>query len=546
MKKMRKLISALLIGAMSLSMMACGGGDSGSTGSTGGTEKADASSKDYSDITLVYASAGAWNMLMPYNATESYSGIVWDQIYDRLFYISGNCELQSRACSSYEISDDGKTYTFHLNEDSVWHDGEPVTAKDWVWTLQLLSSPDITLTTRSIAAELEGTDETGVETGDSSIAATVIDDYTFSITLKQKQDFNGLWMRYNQSFYVLPEHLLADISEADLMADEFWFAPVGSGPCTYESDVSGSEITLASFQDYYLGAPKFGHLVIRVMDQSNFINSLLAGEIDLEWIFLGFEDALTIQDQENVQVVTNEQADFLEIMVYNNRSLSDNRWRQALTMAIDRNALNEGYYEGLGQVYDNWIHMDNEYLPDTAAEDYVYDYDPEAAKALLDESGFDYNYEVKIVCNTASREKQCAIVQQNLEDIGVKSSVQYLDSTTMWSGMYKGEYDICMMGYMPTTDSFSLAKLFDNTVATMGSITDPTYNELFAAVNAAEDETAKAEAIKAAADYLYEQCPNGNVVWKKSMAGLSKRLQNVDVFAANYYNNDTWNWEVVE
>ncbi len=497
---------------------------------------------DYSDITVVYASSGAWNMLMPYNAVESYSGIVWDQIFDRLFYVSGSCELLSRACDSYEISDDGLTWTFSLNQNAIWHDGVPVTAEDWVWTLQLISSPDFQPTTRSLANQVAGTDATGVELSDSSIAATVVDDYTFSITMKSALPFESFWLTYTQSFYVLPKHLLEGIAEADLIADDFWFSPIGSGPCMYESDISGSEITLASFADYYLGAPKFGHLVIRVMDQSNFINSLLAGEIDLEWIFLSLDDATSIQGMPGIQIVQNEIADFLQLIVYNNTSLSDYRWREAFTMAIDRETLNNGFYKGLGDYWDLWIHPDNANVPEDAA--YVYPYDPAAAKALLDESGFDYSREIQIVCNTASREKQCVLVQQYLAAIGVKSTVQYLDSTTMWSGMYGGKYDLCMMGLMPTTDAYTLEAVFNSAAASLLSLTDSTYTELYTAAKAAATDEEETEILHQLMDYMYEQAPSCNIIWQKSMAGISDRLSNADIFAANYFNNDTWNWVV--
>jgi peptide/nickel transport system substrate-binding protein len=304
-----------------------------------------APSADYSGITVVYASAGAWNMLMPYNATESYSGIVWDQIYDRLFYVSGSCTLENRACTGYEVSDDGLTWTFHLNPASLWQDGQPVTAADWVWTLQLLSSPDFQPPPPRHRQQGGGTDDNGVELSADSIQAAVVDDYTFTMTMKTALPFESFWLTYDKTFYVLPEHLLSGIAETDLIKDDFWFSPVGSGPCKYESDISGSEITLASFADYYQGAPKFGHLVIRVMDQSNFINSLLAGEIDLEWIFLGLDDALSIQNQPGIQIVQNEIADFLQLIVYNDTSLSDYRWREAFTMAINREAINQGFLQ---------------------------------------------------------------------------------------------------------------------------------------------------------------------------------------------------------
>ncbi len=528
MKITKKLVALVMSVIMSFSVFGCSGSKSGSG--------------DTSDITLVYALAGAWSTLMPYNASDSFCGVTWDQIYDRLFYVSGNCELKSRACESYETNNN--VWTFHLNKASKWHDGQAVTADDWIYTLNLLANKDFTGSVRSIASKIEGTDASGIETSSGSLKVSKVDDYTFTMTMKEDIPFESFWLNYNKGLYVLPAHLLKDKPASSVAGDSFWFSPVGSGPCKYESDIAGSELTLASFSDYYLGAPKFGHLVLRVMDQSNFINSLLANEIDLEWIFLGIDDALAIKDNPNVSVLTNTQADFLELMVYNNDSLKDNRWRKALTMAIDRNTLNEGFYAGTGQVFDNWIHPDSSCAPSDASSKYVYKYDPDAAKKLLQESGFDFNYEVKIVCNTASREKQCAMVQQWLANIGVKSSVQHLDSATMWNGMFEGKYDICMMGLMPTTDPWTFEAIYDVNATTYGSYKDAKITQMYAEAKAEKDPAKQKEMLQQLMDYFYEQCPNCNVIWKKSYAGTSTRLTNADVFGANYYNNDTWNWVV--
>jgi peptide/nickel transport system substrate-binding protein len=211
-------------------------------------------------------------------------------------------------------------------------------------------------------------------------------------------------------------------------------------------------------------------------------------------------------------------------------------------MAINREAINQGFYSGMGEYWDIWIHPDNAYVPEGA--DYVYPYDPEAAKKLLDESGFDYSREIQIVCNTASREKQCALVQQYLSAIGVKSTVQYLDSTTMWSGMYQGKYDLCMMGFMPTTDAYTLETVYDPSILTLNCLTDTRYAELYTEAKAAATDEEQATVLHTLMDYMYEQAPSCNIIWQKSMAGISARLSNADIFAANYYNNDTWNWVV--
>ena len=199
----KRIVALIMTVIMAVSMFACSGGSS----STGG-------SSDTSNTTLVYALSGAWSTLMPYNASDSFCGVTWDKIYDRLFYVTGGCELKSRACESYETN--GREWTIHLNKASKWHDGEPVTADDWIFTLQTISKKDFSGAVRSMVFQIDGTDASGIQTSEGSLMVSKIDDYTFKMTMKEDVPFESFWLNYNKFLYVLPEHLLKDIPASEL------------------------------------------------------------------------------------------------------------------------------------------------------------------------------------------------------------------------------------------------------------------------------------------------------------------------------------------
>ena len=164
----RSLIAVLMIMMLMATLMAgCGNKDSG-TDTSG-------------EKTIVYALSGAWNRLMPYDLIGINSIIPNEKIFDRLVGFDNESIIYYRAAQSIDLSDDMKTFTVHLNPDSKWHDGEPVTAYDWEWTFQTMAKPEFEgYGSRGFLSGFAGVDATG--TGDIQISA--IDDYTLEMHLK--------------------------------------------------------------------------------------------------------------------------------------------------------------------------------------------------------------------------------------------------------------------------------------------------------------------------------------------------------------------------
>jgi peptide/nickel transport system substrate-binding protein len=98
--------------------------------------------RPYSEATINHGMTSSWDSLNPYDSGTMYGQWVIDKIFDRLAVTSaGGLIIKPRAADSWESADGGKAIIFHLNKNSKWHDGVPVTAKDWVFTVNLIADP---------------------------------------------------------------------------------------------------------------------------------------------------------------------------------------------------------------------------------------------------------------------------------------------------------------------------------------------------------------------------------------------------------------------
>ena len=358
MRSSKKIAAWMLAAAMATGLLAGCGGSSGNettaaaSAAEGTTAASTATDKtgDYSDKVITYGLTTAWDTVNPYGSTSGsiYQNLVCDKLYDRLAFIEeAGSGVSPRAAKSWESADDGKAAIFHLDENAKWHDGQPVTAKDWVFTAQLITNPKFDYGLRSEFNTWAGTDDNGLETAEKSVGVEAVDDYTLKISFKNVTPVEDWLILHNKYFYVLPEHLLGDIAPEKMKDDEFWKAPIGSGPCTFISELSGSQLELGSFADYQLGAPQFGKLILKVIASTNTITSIAAGEMDGFYQQPTTDDALAAKDM-GLTVTESSEPTFVGVFLINNQNVSDKRIRQAMSYAIDKDLLIEQNLQGKG------------------------------------------------------------------------------------------------------------------------------------------------------------------------------------------------------
>lgn len=524
-------------------LMAACGGSSNTASSTApaasGAASAAAAGGDYSNDIITYGLTQAWDTVNPYGSSSGslYQQLVSDKLYDRLAFIEEQGSgVTPRGAESWENTDDGMAALFHLDKNAKWHDGEPVTAKDWVWTAQLITNPQYEFGLRSEFNTWAGTGDDGVETSEKSVGLEAVDDYTLKMTFKTVTPVEDWLLLHNKYYYVLPEHLLSGIAVDQLKGDDFWKAPIGSGPCTFISETAGTEMELGSFADYHMGTPKFGKLILKVVSASNTITSIAAGEMDAFFQNPSMDDALAAKDL-GMDVTEAANPTGVVVFLINNQNVPNKLIRQAMSYAIDKDLLIEQNLQGNGVASATCIIPGSEY-----DKGIVWKRDVDKAKSLLAEAGWD-GRTLTLVC-TAARESMAAVIQQNLADAGITIDVQTVELATMFSGLQDGTYDLGICGSNAMVYPLWMSGYYDYRNATYCQISDTKFAELQDAIAAEIDPDKKKEMVYEYQDMLYDEMPLVILYHGYSFSVKSDRLQGFNAFEGGVNNEKSWNWSV--
>lgn len=492
-------------------------------------------------VNLNYGLSNPWDALMPYYSLSgsNYSRIIYDKIYDRLAYIQADGSCLPRAAKSWESAEEGKAILFTLDEGAAFHDGTPVTAEHWVQTIALVTDPACGILGQNSFACLAGTNELGAQVPGESLGAEAVDDTHLLLRFKSPVIPEEFLVEYNRDLYVLPTHLLQDIPVEELVTDEFWSKPVGSGPCKFVSEVSGSTLVLESNADYQLGAPGFDTMTITVMDKANLLTALIAGDLD----YYAFGANVSEENQSAALDAGFEveqdaiPSTFYELML-NNTSIADKDIRQAINKALDKALLCQHATGSLGTAANSSI------LPDTpyAAPGYG-SYDPAGAQALLEGSSYD-GQTYTLAC-TSARSSIAALIQQDLEAAGIKTEIETVDSATLFAGMNDGLYDMAVASHTPTTlplwftgNRFSQ----DNNIFQVQELAP--YAKLISAVKAETQEQPRMDLVDELEQYLADQMPFVPLWFSSSLRIQSKTVTGIDYPASTCCNENVWEWTV--
>lgn len=506
-----------------------------------GTQTTQEETQTAQGVNINYGISNPWDSLMPYYSVSgsNYSRIIYDKIYDRLAYVQPDGTCLPRAASSWESAEDGYAILFHLDEKAAFHDGTPVTAQHWVDTIALVTNPECQILGRGTFACLTGTDEEGAAVAGETLGVQAVDDYTLKLTFKNPVVPEEFLVDKNREIYVLPTHLLQDIAPADLVNDDFWLNPVGSGPCKFVSEISGSSLVLESNPDYQLGAPGFDTLTITVMDKSNLLTALIAGDLD----YYTFGGSISEEDRpvaEEAGFTVQEgtvPSTFYELML-NNETLSSAALRQAVAAALDKELLCQQSTGSLGTITDSSILPGTDYAGPAAQSSY----DPDKAKQLLAEAGYD-GQTYTLAC-TSQRASLAALVQQNLEAVGLKVEIETVDSATMFAGMNDGTYDMGLASHTPTSLPlwFTGARLTpQNNIFRVADLSN--YTTLLNAINQETNQTARVALVDEFEAYLKEEMPFVPLWFGNALHVQSKTVTGIDYPAAACCNENVWQWQ---
>lgn len=537
---MFRLLALTLVFSMALGLASCGNQPQQESQTDTGTE----TSGQAEGVNLNYGISNSWDSLMPYYSVSgsNYSRIIYDKLYDRLAYIQPDGTCSPRAATSWESADDGYAILFHLDEGAAFHDGTPVTAQHWVDTIALVTNPACNVLGRDTFAGLTGTDEIGAAIEGENLGAEAVDEYTLKLTFDNPVVPEEFLVEYNRDIYVLPTHLLTDIAPEDLVTSDFWQNPVGSGPCQFVSEVSGSTLVLSANKDYQLGAPGFDTLTITVMDKANLLTALIAGDLDY-YTFGGSisEENRPVAEQAGFAVEEGTvPSTFYELMI-NNETVNSADLRHAIEKALDKELLCQQNTGSLGTVTNTSILPGTEYSRPAGESAY----DPEGAKELLAQAGYDG--ETFTLACTSQRASLAALIQQNLADVGIQVEIETVDSATMFAGMSDGTYDLAVASHTP----ISLPLWFtgsrftaDNNLFRVPDLSQ--YTTLLTALEEETNETARIDLVDEWEALLNQEMPFIPLWFSYALHVQSKTVTGIDYAAAACCNENVWQWEMTQ
>ncbi|HAT4072104.1 TPA: ABC transporter substrate-binding protein [Clostridium perfringens] len=467
----RKLVILLTAGlAASMLFVACGGGannatEGNSNGSeSGGTtkdlskpERIEASNpsaipdaaKNRTD-TLIVGTTDPKGEFVPIYSSTLYDSWVNKLVFDGLISNNEKGEAVPNVAESYEVSEDGKTYTFKLNKGIKFTNGQELTAKDVAFTFTSICDPGYDGPRMDAVSNLVGYEEYNKGDAKSVEGIKVIDDYTISFTNKNV-DAAGIW---NFEYGIMPESVYKFEKGNFQAVKDKLLEPVGSGAYKFVHFKPGQEVKFEKNPDYWKGEPKIPYIVMKVTNAQTLLQELMAGTVDIDRVGAKPEniDPLKQAGFLNLDLYMQNGYGYIGLN-YGSDKVKDPKVRQALLYGLNREGFMQSYYQGYGQVYNSHILPTSwAYNPDVPK----YEYNPEKANQLLDEAGWkDTNgngvrdkdgveLELQWLTYTGSKyvDALIPIVQQSWEQIGVKVTPELMEFGTMMDKVNNREYDI--------------------------------------------------------------------------------------------------------
>jgi len=380
----------------------------------------------------------------PVLATSKYDRMVDNYIFTPMVYLDANLRPVAGLAKSWDISPDGRSYTFHLNEKATFSDGTPVLASDVYWTLAKIADPN------GGAAQLAGDFE------NVDMAKTkVLDPHT--IVVNFKEPLAAQLVKFND-FNVLPEHVY---SKGDFKND-YNFRSVGSGPYRLVRMDPQKEVVLERREDYWGQKPYLKTVVLKVLtDFATAWNAIKKGDIDETNI------SSDVWMMESRRPEMQRKFDFRRFytLSYNfvawnekNPLFQDKRVRRALGMCLDVPAIINNLYHGTARAMSGPFTPD-EYSYNPAVP--VLAYDPIGAKALfnnagwfdtnndgvLDKGGKPFKFDLYVFSGSAVGAQFGQIFQQELKKAGVEMNIIQLDPAQLLKHVLGGEYQAVYMGW---------------------------------------------------------------------------------------------------
>jgi ABC-type transport system substrate-binding protein len=422
---MKKCVVVLLCMALVLSLAACAStqnSDSQETVSSGDTSSGDASSgaassdngasqpSEATDSIVVAYPTDPGN-LSPFGTSNSFTDFIVYNLYETLFKLDDKTgEVVPVIMESYDLSDDGLIYTFHLNKGVKDINGNEITAQDCLFSFLLCKDSPVGSNTQTV--DFDKTE--------------AVDDYTFKLVTTSP---GKIYMSQIAMIYIVSEKSYND------SPDQFVTTPVGTGPYKLDEWVQGSSVKLVANESYWNdNKPTVHNLEFKIIGEpSQRTNTLMTGECNFVYDYL-ISDADYINGTGGFK--TEDRNTNTVFAIFFNctegKAGYDINFRKAVCLALNNEGLTNMIYKGHNTPATTCeSNSCSDYTQAWEGSEF-YKYDVEAAKEYLAQSSYDGSTLVLVTkSNVNNFDLLCEAVQNQLKQIGVTVEIQQYEAATL-------------------------------------------------------------------------------------------------------------------
>ena len=467
--------------------------------------------------------------LNPVTVSSRYDSYIANYLFTPMVYIGRDMDAVPGLAKSWDISKDGKSYRFELDEKATFSDGTPVTANDVLFTMRKIIDP------KSEALQIAN----GFELLD--LANTkVIDAHTIDIAFREP--LAGQLIRFND-VSVVPEHVYG---KGDFRND-YNLTAVGNGPYKLVRREAGKQIVLERRADYWREKPHIQTIIFKIINDHNTAwNALKTGEID---------ETLVASDtwwRERNNRRLNEYIEFQRFYKGNYNYVGwnehhplfgDKRVRRALAMCIPTEAVIQDLYHGTARAMsgpftpDEWA-----YNPDVP----VIRYDPEGAKNLLASLGWadkdgdgvlekgnqKFAFDLISLGGSSTGKQIAQMIQAEMKQVGIQVELLILDGATAIQRVFHGNYDAAYLAWDldPDPDPYSLFHSSQNPPKGQNYIfyNNPEADRLIIEARRELDQSKRKDLYWRLHQVLADDQPYAWVVQASAKWGINKRVRGVE------------------
>ena len=436
---------------------------------------------------------------------------------------------------SWEVSADGRVYTFRLNQAAKWHDGVDLTAEDVKFSFDAVLDPNTgSLYTTTVNDAVE--------------SYRVVDPDTFEIIARDKlvsflYDAPG-------TVLIMPKHVWEGVGFESWSVDAGSTGQdpsrvVGTGPFKFKEWVYGQSVTLVRNDAYYDVVPTIDEFTVRVLpDENAAVQALKTGETDvLQIVPPGEVEGVEATGQHRVAVYDLLDFTFFAYNLDPERTplFQDQRVRQALFQALDRDLITENIFLGYGEVaVGTQPKLSPAYAPERITTQYPYDL--EGARRLLEDAGWTFNddgiaekdgeefeFSMLLAEGSGTVETMATYMQDAWRELGVKMNVEQVPGGTLLDALNARDFEVMLLAFTMSPDGNQSA-LFTCEAYTNGfnfmRYCNPRYDEIDEQQRREFDRGKRIDLMVEQTNIVWADLPVGPIRFGVGRTGYSTKIHN--------------------